>query len=208
MIAAPTYNLQGKTEEKTKLRKEIFEKPSSPTLMAQAVRVYLANQRRARAKTKTRGEVAKTTAKMYRQKGTGRARHGSFSAPIFAGGGVAHGPTGKQNWALVMPKKMRQAAIRGVLSERAKQKQVVVLTGGDQTSGKTKEGRKLLEKIGNGRLVLVVAQNQGKLARAWRNIEGVEVVDVGKANTYQLMRGKMLVLTAEAINDWGKKYAD
>ena len=117
MITAPTVSLKGEAEEKTKLPEAIFGATVSPQLLVQAVRVYLFNQRRAQAKTKTRGEVAKTTAKMYRQKGTGRARHGAYSAPIFGGGGGSLGPGGQQNYHRRMSKPFIHMVLIGELAE-------------------------------------------------------------------------------------------
>ena len=88
MSTAATFNIKGEKIEAVTLPKELFGVEVKPQLLAQAVRVWLSNQRKAFAKTKTRKDVAKTTAKMYKQKGTGRARHGSYAAPIFVGGGV------------------------------------------------------------------------------------------------------------------------
>src|SRR3990167_4064766 len=138
MTTAQSYNLKGERQEKLNLPKEQFGVNASPSLLAQAVRIFLSNQRRAAAKTKTRAEVAKTTAKMYKQKGTGRARHGSYAAPIFVGGGVAHGPSGEQNYKMSLPVKMRRLALLGALSAKAEAKQVMVVTGCEKASGKTK----------------------------------------------------------------------
>src|SRR5690554_4960009 len=85
----------------------VFGQKANPTLLAQAVRVYLSNLRQGTSKVKTRSEVSRTRAKWYRQKGTGNARHGARSAPIFVGGGVAHGPNGQQNWTKSLSRKMK-----------------------------------------------------------------------------------------------------
>src|SRR3989339_761921 len=139
MITAATYDIKGQQGEKIKLPEKIFGAKVKPIVMAQAVRVYLSNQRKALAKTKTRADVAKTTAKMYRQKGTGRARHGSYAAPIFVGGGIAHGPSGKQNYKLSLPAKMRRLALLGALSVKAKAKEILIVEGVDKALGKTKQ---------------------------------------------------------------------
>src|SRR3989344_8061779 len=94
-LNAPMYDVKGAKNGVYVLPKEVFGAKINQPLMAQAVRVYLANQRQGNAHTKSRGEITLTTAKWYRQKGTGRARHGAKSAPIFVGGGVAHGPKNK-----------------------------------------------------------------------------------------------------------------
>src|SRR3989337_2388563 len=148
MISAPTINIKGTDAEKTVLPKDVFEKKVKPVILAQAVRVWLSNQRAANAKTKTRTEVAKTTAKMYKQKGTGRARHGSYAAPIFVGGGVAHGPSGEQNYRMELPKHLKRKALAGALTEKAKAGELTILTGGEKAQGKSKEAQKWLEAAG------------------------------------------------------------
>ena len=171
-MMALAYDIKGTAGEKITLPREIFEVKVSPALLAQAVRSYLSNQRKASAKTKTRGDVQKTTAKMYKQKGTGRARHGSYAAPIFVGGGVAHGPAGNQNYKKVMPKKIARQAFLGALSNKAAQKDVWVLTGADKSNGKTADGSMMLEKMGLGESkTLIVASGEQKVfLRAFRNI--------------------------------------
>src|SRR5260221_7335072 len=100
----------------TDITSVLFDAASSASTVAQAVRVYLGNQRQGTAKVKTRGEVERTKKKWYKQKGTGGARHGARSAPIFVGGGVSHGPTGTTDWSLKMSKPMRKVALRTALS--------------------------------------------------------------------------------------------
>src|SRR3989338_10897476 len=103
------YNIEGKEEKTIELPKDIFSVSANPSLLAQAVRVYLVNQRQGNVKVKTRSEVIGSTRKIYRQKGTGKARHGAIKAPIFVGGGVAHGPKQK-DYNLKFNKKMRKKA--------------------------------------------------------------------------------------------------
>jgi len=113
--------------EKAKIPAKMAKVKIDQQLMAQAVRVYLSNQRSALAKTKTRGEVARTTAKMYKQKGTGRARHGAYSAPIFVGGGVAFGPTGGQNYRRKMSKALGKLAFASALALKFGEKTIWTL---------------------------------------------------------------------------------
>jgi LSU ribosomal protein L4P len=135
-------DINGKKVGTINLPPEIFAAEVNPPLMAQAVRVYLANQRKAHPKTKTRAEVNRTKAKWYRQKGTGRARHGSRAAPIFVGGGVAHGPTGEQNYQLKMPKKMKKAALFSALTSKFKEKEILVVKGLEKIEPKPKKWQK------------------------------------------------------------------
>ena len=209
MITAPTVSLKGEAEEKTKLPEAIFGATVSPQLLVQAVRVYLFNQRRAQAKTKTRGEVAKTTAKMYRQKGTGRARHGAYSAPIFVGGGVAHGPSGQQNYQRKMSKPLSRLALIGALAEKAKNKNVTVVMGAEKASGKTKEAEKLMAsfKEKKGRTLVVLAHNDDKFGRGIKNLPGVETLEANQINTYRILACKKLLINQKALEEIGKTYA-
>ena len=115
MFKVDLYNIKGEKEGKVTLPKEIFETKINKPLLSQAVRVYLANQRDARARAKTRAQVKGSNRKIYRQKGTGGARHGDNKAPIFVGGGKAHPPKGI-NRRLSLPKKMKQLALKSALS--------------------------------------------------------------------------------------------
>ncbi|KKU56913.1 50S ribosomal protein L4 [Candidatus Amesbacteria bacterium RIFCSPLOWO2_02_FULL_48_11] len=209
MITAATYDIKGQQGEKIKLPEKIFGAKVKPIVMAQAVRVYLSNQRKALAKTKTRADVAKTTAKMYRQKGTGRARHGSYAAPIFVGGGVAHGPTGKQNYSLKMPAKMRQAAIIGALSEKAAAGAIKVLAGTKKVTKKTKNITEAVNKmqLQGERILMVTQKGQEEVKRAWRNIIKVTTITTDELNTYLIIAHKQLVITSEALEALIKRYA-
>lgn len=209
MTSVPTYNLKGETKEKTTLPKQVFGVKPNPTLLAQAVRVYLGNQRAASAKTKTRGQVAKTTAKMYRQKGTGRARHGAASAPIFVGGGIAHGPDGRQNYTLRLPQKMRQSAICMALSAKASSGQIAALTGGEKSTGRTKQAKTVRTKIaaGHDSLLVVTPPQFTKLTRSWRNLDQVAVVSPYTLTAYSILSSDKILLCTEAITILSKLYA-
>src|SRR5437867_4405656 len=120
------YNLAGEVVEELELSDAVFAAPIHVPLMHQVVVGQQANARVGTASTKTRAQVAGTTRKMYRQKGTGRARHGSRKVPLWKGGGVAHGPH-PRSYAQHTPKKMRRAAIRSALSVKARDNQIVLL---------------------------------------------------------------------------------
>ena len=190
------------------LPKEIFEAKVNPRLMAQAVRVYLANQRRAGAKVKTRGEVKRTKAKWYRQKGTGRARHGARSVNIFVGGGVVHGPTGKENYALKMSKKMKKAALFSALTTKYQAKEILVVKGLDKLEPKTKlivqtlvdlklRGKKVKKE---SKLLLVLPQMLENLIRASNNIARLDSAQANQLNTYQVLNSGKLVFLPESLD--------
>ncbi len=210
MITAHTYTILGGEGEKTSLPEKMFGVKVQAELLAQARRVFLANQRKSNAKTKTRSEVNKTTAKMYKQKGTGRARHGAYSAPIFVGGGISHGPTGTQNYELKMPAQLKRLALLGALSAKAASKKVVVLSGGDKANGKTKQASEWSNKTGvsGGRMLLVTGPKQEMLAREWRNIEKAEITRGASMNAYQVLISKWVIFTDEALKEAVKTYVD
>lgn len=214
MAKIDVYNTKGKKTGKVQLPKEIFEVKINEQLMAQAVRVYLSNLRKARPKTKTRGEVIGSGRKIYRQKGTGRARHGDRYAPIFVGGGKAHGPTGKENYKLKMPKKMRRKALFSALTSKLCQKAIIVVEGLEKVEPKTKEMVKIMQnltrlpdgqgfKIQNGKLKekisLVLPQPIENIVQAARNIAGLKLRQVNLLNVYEVLNGGKLILTKESI---------
>ena len=203
MISAVTYNLKGEKVESTSLPVSIFEIKVKPVLLAQAVRVWLSNQRRGMAKTKTRSEVAKTTAKPYKQKGTGRARHGSAAAPIFVGGGIAHGPRGEQNYKMSLPAKMRRLALLGALSAKAEAKQVLVITGAENASGKTKQ----VSWLAGNKTLLLITKEQSKFKQAVRNLNQISLTTVGGLSAYSILTAKQLVATKETLAELKKTYA-
>jgi len=205
-LSAPLYDAKGAKHGTFALPKEIFGAKINQPLMAQAVRVYLANQRQGNANTKTRGEVTLTTAKWYRQKGTGRARHGAKSAPIFVGGGVAHGPR-MRDYSLTLPQKMRKAALASALSLKASSGEIKVLSGLGKTPPKTKIMAQLFSKMTDDkkqkeRTLLIASEtpkNLENVYRAGRNIKNVEITAVKLLNTYEVLKHKNLLFMKEAV---------
>mgnify|MGYP001567076571 CR=1 FL=1 len=172
-------------------------------LLAQAVRVYLSNQRSARAKTKTRAEVEKTTAKMYKQKGTGRARHGAYSAPIFVGGGVAFGPTGTQNYARKLSKAQTRLAISSALAVKAKETKILEL-------GKIKSTKEAVKKIKEfaGSKLIVLGSKELSAGKFFRNIEKVNVISSNSINAYQILKHKNILATETASKEMEEAYVN
>jgi large subunit ribosomal protein L4 len=208
MTSINSINIKGEAEEKVKLPDGVFGINTDPGLLAQAVRVFLSNQRKANARTKTRGEMSRTTAKMYRQKGTGRARHGSYSAPIFVGGGIAFGPTGEQNYKLHLSKKLIRRSLLGALSDKAREQKITVISDINKVSGKTKKAEKLVKNEKNlERCLLVIGEKEITAGRAFRNITGVTVIRPNQLNTYAVIACQKLVITPESLKEIVKLYA-
>ena len=201
------YDTNGKTTGKMTLPNDIFGHKVNPLLLAQAVRVYLSNQRAGAAKTKTRGMVTGSTAKIYKQKGTGKARHGARSAPVFVGGGIAHGPTGTQNYKKNMPKKMRRLALLGALNAQLTAKKILVIDGLLKLPVKTKKIVTVMDKLNltnnkkrlNKPCLLVLPEKADNLTKAARNIGGLTITPVKNLNTYEILKTHHLILLPESI---------
>jgi large subunit ribosomal protein L4 len=179
---------------------DVFGVQVNIPLIHQVVVAQLAAARQGTHKTKTRGEVRGGGKKPYRQKGTGRARQGSTRAPQFAGGGVVHGPV-PRDYAQRTPKKMKAAALRGALSDRARHGRVHVvdsLSGGDLPSTKTAIG--LLTTISERKHVLVVAERTDSISwKSLRNVETVHLLSPGQLNTYDVLVSDDVVFTESAL---------
>jgi len=208
------YNMAGKSVETLTLPKEIFGAEINTNLMTQAVRVYLANQRRGTVKTKSRGEVNISTRKIYRQKGTGRARHGAASAPIFVGGGIAFGPR-QRDYSLKLSKKMKRLALISSLSEKVKEGQIRLVSGLSKVEPKTKNMAQVLQKLdlrSKKTSLLLVIPTRSKdfvnVVKAARNIEGVKVMPANLLNTYEVLRNKNLLFMKESIDFFKKGFGE
>lgn len=201
-LSVSVYSLTGQTSGTLSLPKEIFGAKVNKRLLSQAVRVYMTNQQTLPGSTKGRGEVEGSTVKIYRQKGTGRARHGAIRAPIFVGGGITFGPKPRRI-RLGLPQKMRKAALFSALSSKVVEKNVVGLTGIEKLSGKTKQVANLLNKItGRKKVRSVLIMTDGKIdkiVRVVRNIPGVNTVSADLVNAYEVLQHDSLFVTKEAV---------
>ncbi|GAA3026309.1 50S ribosomal protein L4 [Gordonia defluvii] len=192
---------EGKTDGKVDLPAEIFDAPANIALLHQVVVAQQAAARQGTHSTKTRAEVRGGGAKPYRQKGTGRARQGSTRAPQFAGGGVVHGPQ-PRDYSQRTPKKMKAAALRGALSDRARNDRIHVITelvAGQAPS--TKSARKFLELLSERRNFLVVLSREDDAAwRSVANLGNVNPIAPDQLNTYDVLYSDEVVFTVETLN--------
>lgn len=198
-MKVPVWNMSGQQVDEIELRPDIFEAPINVPLMHQALVRQLANARLGTHKTKTRGEVNRTTAKWYRQKGTGRARHGSRNAPIFVGGGIAHGPK-PRSYEQRMPKKMRRAALRSALSVKAGQQQIVVVDRLELPEPKTREMREVLSRlnVGEDALILLPGRNE-TVEKSVRNLPKVKALHASYLNIRDLLQYEKVVMPLGAL---------
>ncbi|MGP3940328.1 MULTISPECIES: 50S ribosomal protein L4 [Streptomyces] len=205
-ILSPAGDKAGTVE----LPSEIFDAQVSVPLIHQVVVAQLAAARQGTHKTKTRGEVRGGGKKPYRQKGTGRARQGSTRAPQFAGGGVVHGPV-PRDYSQRTPKKMKAAALRGALSDRARHERIHVVTGVVDGDISTKAAKTLLGKISERKNLLLVAERSDEAA--WlsaRNLPQVHILEPGQLNTYDVLVSDDVVFTKAAFESFvaGPKAAE
>jgi len=195
--------VEGSKSGSVELPAEIFDVQANLALMHQVVVAQLAAARQGTHKVKTRGEVAGGGKKPYKQKGTGRARQGSIRAPQFAGGGVVHGPV-PRDYSQRTPKKMKAAALRGALSDRARAGQVHVVeafVSGEKPS--TKAALATLAKLTEARRVLVVLSSTDELN--WvslRNEPRAHLIESGQLNTYDVLVADDVVFTKDALDEF------
>jgi large subunit ribosomal protein L4 len=191
----------GKVDGSVELPAELFDAPANIALMHQVVTAQRAAARQGTHSTKTRGEVRGGGRKPYRQKGTGRARQGSTRAPQFAGGGVVHGPK-PRDYSQRTPKKMIAAALRGALSDRARNSRIHAVT--ELVAGQTpstKSAREFLGTLTDRKQVLVVIGRSDEAGtKSVRNLPGVHVLAPDQLNTYDVLRADDVVFSVEALN--------
>lgn len=198
-MKADVTTLDAKKAGTVDLSDEVFGLEPRADLLHRMVRYQLAKRRGGTVSVKDRSQINATTAKMYRQKGTGRARHGSKKAPIFRGGGKAFGPKPRSH-AIELPKKVRALALKHALSSKVKTDMLVVLDNCELKEGKTKELKSRFAKLGfQSVLIIDGAAVQDEFARAARNIPRVDVLPVQGINVYDILRHDKLVLTKAAL---------
>jgi large subunit ribosomal protein L4 len=193
----------GSTSGSVTLPGELFDRTANVSLMHQVVVAQLAAARQGTHATKTRGKVSGGGVKPYRQKGTGRARQGSIRAPQFTGGGVVHGPQ-PRNYEQKTPKKMKAAALRGALSDRARENRVhVVSTFVEGDAPKTKSALATLEAVTRATRVLVVLGHDD--VTNWislRNVPHVHLIEAGQLNTYDVLLADEVIFSEAALAEF------
>src|SRR5438132_3696311 len=199
---------KGKDEGEMEVKFPLIEDGKGTQAVHDAVVAYQAAQRMGTACTKNVGEVAGTNKKPWRQKGTGRARAGSFASPLWRGGGVVFGPK-PRDFTKKISRSTRQLAFRKALSERLKAGDVEIVDDLKLREAKTKEFLKVLSALELTGSVLIVTSQMGEdLLRASRNVQSVEIVHFNALNTYQLLRCRKLLFTREAFEKVEEKFRE
>ncbi len=184
-----------KLVDKPELPKEMFGQVVNQALLAQAVRVHLANQRQGNQSALTRSEVARTRKKYQKQKGTGNARHGDRKAPIFVGGGIAFAPKPREH-RLAISDVMRRQAVVSALSAKNKDHGIAVISGMDKATGKTKE---FIDFLDSKKTLIVTDQMRENVYRAARNLSGVTIMPMSQVNAYEILKADKVLIMEEAI---------
>ncbi len=201
-VRVDLFDAKGSKDLSMVLPAVMFGVTPNKKLVAQALRVYAANQRRGTASSKTRGEVRGSTRKIYRQKGTGRARHGGIRAPIFVGGGIVFGPK-PRDFGLKLSKNMRRNAFFSALSEKLTQGHIKIVTGMSALQPKTKEFARCLDALSveknSGQTLLLVAKSAKTVTQGARNLKAITITYPSTINIFDVMRNNTLVFMKEAV---------
>jgi large subunit ribosomal protein L4 len=203
-VKAPLFTSDGGTKGDIELDAEIFGIEPNLAVLHQVITAQLAAKRSGTASTKTRAEVRGGGRKPWRQKGLGRARHGSIRSPQWVGGGVAHGPK-PRDFTQRTPKKMKRLALRSALSARASEAAVMVIEDIDWTAPKTKQAVSLLQAIGaEGKTLVVLSKLDGIAGRSFRNLSDVLLCEPGHLTPYDVLWADQVVFTSHTVGSVGR----
>jgi len=207
MAKLDLYGMNGKVDGSVKASDRVFSAPLNEQIVNETLNWYLASGRQGSANTKTRAEVSGGGRKPWRQKGTGRARIGDNRAPHWRHGGVAFGPK-PRDYSFSLPIKVRKAAIRTVLSDKAQSGKIKVIEKLSLTNAKTKEMVKVLSSLGvKASALIVLSAADNVVERASRNIKGIKVVMGRALNVYDLLKHDEMIITKDAMPVLEEAYA-
>jgi len=198
MVKIKVRNIQNKEVSELELPDDIFAYPLKEHLIYEAVKNYNANQRQGTACTKTRSEVSGSGKKLWKQKGTGRARMGAIRSPLFRKGGTTFGPK-PRDYSYAMPKKARRNAIKSVLSEKIRNDRLFILDEVKLSSKKTKDTIKTLSRFAFDKLLIVDNKENSDLMLSTRNIPHIKAIDVGEMNIYDSLNYNYIMLSVDVV---------
>ncbi|HHY41607.1 MAG TPA: 50S ribosomal protein L4 [Thermoanaerobacterales bacterium] len=201
------YNIQGERIGEVELSDDVFGAEVRPDIMHRAVVNYLANQRLGTASTLTRAEVSGGGRKPWRQKGTGRARHGSIRSPLWRKGGIVFGPK-PRSFKTTMPKKLKRLALKSALSAKTRDNELILLDSLTMEAPKTKQMVTILANLkANKKSLIVMADKNDNVVKSARNIPGVKTAYVNTLNVYDILNHDFLIMTKEAAQRVEEVYA-
>ena len=206
-----TYNTKGEKAGTAELPEGIFGMAWKPVLVKQVFDGEMANKRRPWAHTKTRGEVSGGGRKPWRQKGTGRARHGSTRSPLWVGGGVAHGPRNERDYSVKINKKMRRGALLSLLSRKLKDKEIILIDNFKIAKPKTREVFNIFKNLRSEAEIYKIGEKGGRALismpkaeepkRAAKNLPYVSYIEPRNLNVMELLQNKYLILDKPGIKE-------
>ncbi len=204
MPTVKVRNLKNEEVGDLELPDAVFGVDLNEALIHAAVKSFLASRRQGTVGTKTRGDVSGSGRKLWKQKGTGRARIASIRSPLWKGGGKVHGPQ-PRDWSTALPKKMRRGALRSALSERMREGNLVVLDGLGFEQPKTKQFVGVMQTLGlSGKTLFVETGENDNLILSSRNLQNVKVVSSNSLNIYDVLRYEKLVMSRGAAEELGR----
>ena len=204
MIKVAVLNWADKKHSELEVKPALFAEKLSRSLLHETVNWQLARRRAGDHNIKDRSEVSGGGKKPFRQKGTGHARQGSIRSPLLRGGGVSHGPQ-KRSYDWALPKKVRQRALRNVLSYMFQEKKLIFVESMQSEGGKTKELSARFKKMGWDKALLVDEINQDQFKRACKNLKNFKCLPAQALNVYDILKFDRLVLTPQLLNTVYKK---
>jgi len=208
MASAKLYDFKGEQKGTVDLPKALFDGEVNRAVLYDVIRAYMANARGGNAHTKTRGEVIFSKAKPYRQKGTGRARAGKRSSPIWKGGGVTFGPR-PRDYSVRIPKKMKRKALLSALADKGNAESVVVVENFNMDQPKTADFARFLRSAGlEGKKVLVAVDAfDENIFKSVRNVPGIKFMVGKNLNAYDILDADFLLLTRESVSSMEEVFA-
>ena len=199
-------NIEGK-ESSIDISDKLFSEKINLKNISGVIYKTNANYKSRKAKTKQKNEITGSTSKIYAQKGTGNARHASRKAPIFVGGGVAHGPKGQNNYKIrKLTKSEKKLSVKSLISEKNNQKKLLVLTDFEIEIKKTKEMYNILKKLdATNSLIVTDKKSLDLIHKSTKNIPNIKITDANHFSSYDLVRYEKLILTVSSIKDLEKR---
>jgi len=207
MPKVDVLNINGQKVDEIELSESIFGIEVSESAVYEVIKNHLANKRQGTQSAKTRAEVRGGGRKPWRQKGTGRARHGSIRSPQWIGGGVVFAPK-PRDYSYSIPKKVKRLAMKSVLTSKVNEGKIIVVDAIEMETPKTKDFIKMLSAVNAGKKSLVVtAENSPVVVKSGRNIPGVKVAFANVINVYDIMNHESFIITKDAVKKVEEVYA-
>lgn len=198
MLKIKVKNMHCDDVSELELPEEVFDYPLKEHLIYEAVKNFRANRRRGTAATKTRGKVAGSGRKPWRQKGTGRARVGTIRNPLWRGGGIVFGPQ-PRDYSYKMPKKARRNALKSVLSDKMRNQRILVIDKIDLESSKTRDALALLKNFQFDKLLIVDKKENAHLILSTRNVPYIKAIDFSEINVYDSLDYNTIMFSVDAV---------